>query len=203
MKRKDVGLLVLRLTTGGLLAGHGAQKLFGAFGGHGLEGTAGFMESLGLRPADRWAALAGLSEFGGGVLTALGLLNPLGPIGIVSAMTMAARTAHRGKPIWSTAGGAELPVINISAALALALAGPGRYSLDKALGLRLPQPLVGLAAAGAAGGVYLGLTQAQAASTEAKSEESAQAETTHEQEQPTRDEERAEVSPELAEAFAF
>lgn len=203
MKRKDVGLLVLRLTTGGLMAGHGAQKLFGAFGGHGLEGTKGFMESLGLRPASRWAALAGLSEFGGGVLTALGLLNPLGPIGIISAMTMAARTAHRGKPIWGTAGGAELPVTNISAALALALAGPGRYSLDNALGLRLPQPLVGLAAAGAAGGVYLGLTQAQAAATEAKSDEPAQAETPREQEQPGRDEQQAEPSPDLAEALAF
>ena len=202
MKRKDVGLLVLRLTTGGLLAGHGAQKLFGAFGGHGLEGTAGFMESLGLRPGKRWAALAGLSEFGGGVLTALGLLNPLGPIGIVSAMTMATRTAHRGKPIWSTQGGAELPVMNISAALALALAGPGRYSLDAALGLRLPRLLVGLAAAGAAGGVYLGMTQAQAEATETRSPELA-AEAKQEPEQPARAEERAEAEAVRAEAAVF
>ena len=203
MKRKDVGLLVLRLTTGGLMAGHGAQKLFGAFGGHGLEGTKGFMESLGLRPASRWAALAGLSEFGGGVLTALGLLNPLGPIGIISAMTMAARTAHRGKPIWGTAGGAELPVPNISAALALALAGPGRYSLDSAFHWRLPRPLVGLAAAGAAGGVYLGLSQAQTAPTETGSDGPAAPEMKQGQAQPDHDEERVEATPAMAEAAVF
>jgi len=56
----DLGLLALRLTTGGLMAGHGAQKLFGSFGGHGLSGTAGFLESLGLKPGKQWAALAGL-----------------------------------------------------------------------------------------------------------------------------------------------
>lgn len=167
MKGKDVGLLALRLTTGGLLAGHGAQKLFGAFGGHGLQGTSGFMKSLGLEPAERWAALAGLSEFGGGALMALGLLNPLGPIAVASAMTMASATAHRGKPIWGTAGGAELPVTNIAVAATVALAGPGEYSLDHLLGLRLPAPLVGLALAGAIGGVAVGLAQSQTAREDA------------------------------------
>lgn len=163
MKYKDSGLLLLRLTVGGLLMGHGAQKLFGVLGGHGMEGTEQFMDSLGLEPADKWARLAGWSEFGGGALTALGLWHPFGPLGIASAMTMAAITAHRGKPIWVSEGGAELPITNIGAVLALALAGPGRYSLDRALGIQLPRPVIGLATLVAAAGVYLGATQSREA----------------------------------------
>lgn len=134
----NLAALLLRLVLGGLLAGHGAQKLFGSFEGPGLEGTSGFMEMLGLKPGKPWAVMAGLSEFGGGVLTLLGLLNPLGPIGIIGAMSMATTRAHWGKPIWVTEGGAELPVVNIAAATALILNGPGKYSLDRALGLKLP-----------------------------------------------------------------
>jgi putative oxidoreductase len=130
--------LLLRLVLGALLAGHGAQKLFGWFNGPGPEGTAGFMEMLGLKPGRPWAYLAGLSEFGGGTLTALGLLHPVGPIGIIGSMAMATATAHRGKPIWVTEGGAELPVTNIGVSTALILGGPGKYSLDRALGIRLP-----------------------------------------------------------------
>jgi putative oxidoreductase len=142
---QDFALLILRVVAGGFLAGHGAQKLFGSFGGPGIEGTSGFMESLGMKPGRLWAALAGLSEFGGGALTILGLLNPLGPIAIVGAMSMAALKAHSNRPIWAQEGGAELPVTNSAIAAAIALAGPGRYSLDQALGLRVPRWLVGLA----------------------------------------------------------
>ncbi len=139
------------------MAGHGAQKLFGSFGGYGLEGTGGFMESLGLAPGKRWAAVAGASEFGGGVLTLLGLLNPLGPISIISSMVMATGKVHAGKPIWVTSGGAELPVVNMAAAAGIALAQPDSYSLDKALGIKLPV-WVGLgAAAAAAASVAYGL----------------------------------------------
>lgn len=134
----NLAALLLRLVLGGLLAGHGAQKLFGSFSGPGLEGTSGFMEMLGLKPGKPWAVMAGLSEFGGGVLTLLGLLNPLGPLGVIGAMSMATTKAHWGKPIWVTEGGAELPVLNIAAATALILNGPGKYSLDRALGLKLP-----------------------------------------------------------------
>jgi putative oxidoreductase len=141
----DLGLLVLRLAVGGLLAGHGAQKLFGAFGGNGLQGTATWLESMGLKPGDRWALLAGLSEFGGGMLTALGLFHPLGPIATEGAMSLATFHVHAGKPIWNTQGGAELPVTNMAAALALALAGPGRFSLDEALGIRVPREIAALA----------------------------------------------------------
>jgi putative oxidoreductase len=139
---RDIGLLILRLTMGGLLAGHGSQKLFGWFSGPGLKGTAGWLESLGLKPGTPWATVASASEFGGGTLTALGLLHPLGPIGTMGGMVMATAKAHWGKPIWVTQGGAELPVINLAIALALTLTGPGRFSLDQVLGIRLPRVLV-------------------------------------------------------------
>jgi putative oxidoreductase len=140
----NLAALLLRLTIGGLLTGHGAQKLFGSFSGPGLEGTSGFMEMLGLRPGRTWAVLAGLSEFGGGLLTLLGFLNPLGPLGIIGSMAMATVTAHKGKPVWVTEGGAELPLTNIAAATALILNGPGKWSLDRALGLSLPRWLAPL-----------------------------------------------------------
>lgn len=142
---RDFAVLILRVVTGGLLAGHGAQKLFGSFGGPGMEGFAGFVESMGMKPGKPWAALAGLSEFGGGTLTALGLLNPLGPLGILGAMSIATVKAHGVKPIWAQEGGAELPVTNAVIAAAIALAGPGRYSLDEALGVRVPRWIVALA----------------------------------------------------------
>jgi len=80
--------------------------------------------------------LAGLSAFGGGVLTLLGFLNPIGPIGVIGSM--ATITAHASKPIWVTEGGAELPVTGIAAATAPVMNGPGKWSLDRALGIRLP-----------------------------------------------------------------
>jgi putative oxidoreductase len=120
------------------MAGHGAQKLFGSFGGPGLEQTEGFMEMLGMRPGRPWAYLAGLSEFGGGLLTALGLFKPLGQLGIIGAMSMATRKAHWGKPIWVTEGGAELPVLNIAISTALMIREPDAFSLDRILGIRLP-----------------------------------------------------------------
>ncbi|MCA1596148.1 MAG: DoxX family protein [Chloroflexi bacterium] len=154
----DASLLIPRLVTGGLLAGHGAQKLLGAFGGPGLEKTSGMMESLGLKPGGIWGPAAAISELAGGALTALGLLNPIGPVATVAAMTMAATTAHWGKPIWATSGGAELAVTNLGVAAALGIAGPGRYSLDEALGIRLPGWLriatLGAAAAGVAYALY-------------------------------------------------
>ena len=139
----DLARLLVRLVLGGLMAGHGAQKLFGWFGGPGPEGTRGMMQSLDLQPAHRWAFIAGASEFGGGILTALGALNPLGPLAIIGSMTMATTKVHWGKPIWVTSGGAELPITNMAIALALMIVGPGRYSVDHALGIRLPR-LVGI-----------------------------------------------------------
>ena len=139
---RDLGLLILRLAMGGLLAGHGSQKLFGWFSGPGLKEMASLLESLGLKPGTPWATAASASELGGGVLTTLGFLHPLGPLGTIGAMIMATVKAHWGKPIWASKGGAELPVINIATALALTLTGPGRFSLDYLLGIRLPRVLV-------------------------------------------------------------
>lgn len=168
-----VGLLVLRAAVGGLMAGHGAQKLFGSFSGPGLQGTGGFMESLGLRPGKRWAWLAGLSEFGGGLLTVLGFLNPLGPLGIVGSMAMATAKVHWNKPIWALSGGAELPVLNIAAAAAIMVAGSGDLSLDKALGTKLPAWVAPVGLAGVAATVAYGMTQGGPPSPEPSREEAA------------------------------
>ncbi len=153
----NLALLVLRLTLGTLLAGHGAQKLFGWFGGYGLEGTSGWVESMGLRPGRLWARLAGWSEFGGGVLMILGFLNPLGPLGAIASMGMATAKVHWGKPIWVTSGGAELPLTNIGIAAALGLAGPGSISVDRVLGTRLPRWVLIPGLAAAAVGIGVGL----------------------------------------------
>ena len=139
---RDMGLLLLRLTTGGLLVGHGVQKLFGWFGGPGFKGTAGWLRSLGLHPSKLWATSAASSEFGGGLLTSLGLLHPIGPMAEMGAMIMATVKVHWGKPIWVSTGGAELPVVDMATAATLILTGPGRFSLDRVLGIRLPRSLV-------------------------------------------------------------
>ncbi|MEJ7763447.1 MAG: DoxX family protein [Thermomicrobiales bacterium] len=159
----DLGVLALRLGAGGLLAGHGAQKLFGSFGGPGLDGLGGFLETMGLRPGKRWATLAGVSEFGGGALTALGLGGPIGPIAMQGAMVTAIRQAHWGKPIWGTEGGAEMPVLYVLSGVALGLTGPGRYSLDRALDVRVPGAVSLAIGAGVVAGVLITERQSAAA----------------------------------------
>lgn len=141
---KNLALLILRLTLGTLMAGHGAQKLFGWFSGPGLKNTGGFMETLGMRPGHVWGPIAALGEFTGGFMTALGFLSPMGPQNIMGAMAVAGRRAHWKLPVWASQGGAELPLMNFAAALTLAILGPGRYSLDRMFGIRLPRWLVAL-----------------------------------------------------------
>jgi putative oxidoreductase len=157
----SLGALILRATLGGLLAGHGAQKLFGWYGGHGLDGTAGFIEQLGMRPGHQWAVMAGTAEFFGGVLTALGLFHPVGPLMTMAPMSVATATAHAGKPIWVTSGGAELPVTNMAIGAALLAAGPGWFSFDRVFGTRAPFWLVGLVLGGIGYGLYSTLTPSQ------------------------------------------
>lgn len=156
---KSLALLLLRLTTGGLLIGHGGQKLFGWFNGPGLQGTSGWMESMGLKPGRPWAILAGGSEFAGGVLMSLGLFTPIGALSALSAMGMATTKVHWGKPIWVTEGGAELPVTNAAVASALIMAGPGKISADELLGTKLPGwvivPGLALAATGIVTGMWI------------------------------------------------
>lgn len=131
----NAALLVLRLVVGLLFAGHGAQKLFGWFGGHGLRNTGGFFESVGFRPGTPFAFLAGAAELGGGLLFALGLLTPLAALLLAGVMASAIAGVHWGKGLWNTSGGIEFPLVLATVAFAVAAIGPGRYSLDRALGI--------------------------------------------------------------------
>jgi putative oxidoreductase len=130
----DIALLIVRVVVGLLMFAHGAQKLFGWFGGHGLAATSTMMGThVRLRPATLWTIVAGLSEAGGGLFFALGLLTPLGALGIAAAMITASITAHWGKVL-------EMPLPYVVAAIAVGLIGPGQYSLDVLLGVALPTP---------------------------------------------------------------
>jgi putative oxidoreductase len=130
----DAGLFVGRVVLGLLMAGHGAQKLFGWFGGYGLNGTGGFLESLGFRPGRAFAAAAAISELGGGLMTALGLFGPVGPALIVSVMIVAAVTVHWAHGLFAQNNGIELPLLYGTVAAGLALTGPGAISLDSFFG---------------------------------------------------------------------
>lgn len=129
---RSVGLLASRVVLGGYLAVHGAQKLFGSFGGHGLAATAARFDRMGMRPANAMAALAGASEFGGGLLTATGVADPLGPLAIAGAMAVAT-AVHRKQGPMAQKGGFELPLTNMALAIALMSAGPGHLRLGPAL----------------------------------------------------------------------
>jgi putative oxidoreductase len=168
MVQLDLGLLILRVVVGALLVGHGAQKLFGWFGGPGLAAATGlFGGHLRLRPALFWAVAGSLTEIGGGLLLAFGLLWPLGPVAGVAAMLMAL-TVHWPR-FWAQDGGIEYPLVLLFAALAFGLTGPGSYALDAALRLQLPEPIsliVGLVAAVIGVGVALGTRTPHAVSAQ-------------------------------------
>ncbi|MEU2419627.1 DoxX family membrane protein [Streptomyces sp. NPDC007851] len=131
--RRDVGLLLLRLGTGGVLAAHGAQKLLGWFGGGGIEGTGQFMESVGYAPGKQSAMAAGLAEAGGGTLLALGLATPAAGAAAAGAMAGAA-ALHMPNGFFAQEGGYEYAASLGLTAAGLAVAGPGRLSLDHAFG---------------------------------------------------------------------
>ncbi|MFF8727665.1 DoxX family protein [Streptomyces sp. NPDC015171] len=131
--RRDLGLLLLRLGTGGVLAAHGTQKLFGWFGGHGLAGTGQFMESVGYTPGRASATAAGLAETGGGALLALGFATPAAGAAAAGAMAGAA-AVHLPNGFFAQEGGYEYAASLGLAAAGLAVTGPGRLSLDHALG---------------------------------------------------------------------
>lgn len=157
----DIALLLLRVAVGVALAAHGAQKLFGWFGGYGLAGTGGFFEQLGFRPGKLFAAAAGFSEFAGGLLIALGLFGAVGPMLVLATMLVAILTVHIKNGFFVTANGIEMPFVYAVVAVTVALAGYGAYALDAAFGITATsQPavvwtLLALGVAGALGNLAI------------------------------------------------
>lgn len=163
----DIGLLLLRLAVGLTLAAHGAQKLFGWFGGPGLDATGQFFEMIGFRPGRRHALMAGLAETGGGLLLALGLLTPVAAALVFSVMLVAAVTVHIKKGFFAQNGGYEYTLVLGIAALTVAFTGPGLLSLDALVGYHLSGTFWGMAAllVGVLGGV-MSLVQRRAVPTQ-------------------------------------
>jgi len=142
----DVGILLIRVTVGLTLAAHGAQKLFGWFGGYGLTGTAGWLESVGFRPGRVHALMAGLVEVGGGLLLALGAATPIGAALVASVMIVAAVTAHLKNGFFLSSGGYEYNLVLGVAAIAIAFTGAGAWSIDALAGFQTGGGTWGLAA---------------------------------------------------------
>jgi putative oxidoreductase len=138
----SIALLILRLVAGLTLAAHGAQKLFGWFGGAGFPKTMQGMQKQGFKPAWFWTSLVILGEVGGGLSLAFGFLTPLGAAGAVGAMFMAIVKAHWKYGFWNRDRGLEFPLQLLAASLAIGLVGPGNYALDTLFGLTLPETLL-------------------------------------------------------------
>ncbi len=130
----SIGVLIVRLVIGLIMAAHGTQKLLGWFGGYGLRGTGEFFVQLGFQPGPAFAAAASISEIVSGLLVALGFLGPIGPALMLSVMIVAAVTVHLEHGLFATNNGIELPLLYGAAAFGLALTGYGEYSLDALLG---------------------------------------------------------------------
>ena len=127
------GLLLIRVVVGGTMFAHGSQKLFGWFGGPGPSGTAGFVGQLGFRAPAFMAVVLGLAE-SGGLLFAAGFLTPLAALGIAVVMLNAIATVHWPKGFWAGAGGYEFNLTLLAVAVGIATTGPGRFSVDRAIG---------------------------------------------------------------------
>src|ERR1700681_2554422 len=144
----SLGLLVLRVVVGLTLAGHGAQKVFGWWGGPGLKAWTEGVAKMRIRPAVPFAWLAALAELGGGLILAAGFLSPLGSLAIIGTMLVAIATVHWPNGFWNTKRGYEFNLTIVAAAVAIGLTGPGNYSIDQAIDFHLPEPitfLVGIA----------------------------------------------------------
>jgi putative oxidoreductase len=130
-----VGLLVLRLVLGVIFIGHGAQKLFGSFGGPRISGFTKMLEQMGVKPAKPMAILAALAEFVGGILVMLGFLTPLAALALIGVMIVAVLTVHLKNGFFNTNGGYEFNLALAGMALTLLIVGAGAYSLDSTLGI--------------------------------------------------------------------
>lgn len=131
----SIGLLLARVVIGLVMAAHGAQKLFGWFGGYGLNKTGEFFVQLGFTPGRAFAAAASLTEITSGLLVAFGFLGPIGPALMISVMIVAMITVHWEHGLFAANNGIEVPLLYVAAALGLALTGYGRFSLDAWLGI--------------------------------------------------------------------
>ncbi len=151
----DIGLLLLRLTVGLTLGAHGGQKLFGWFGGPGLDAVGEALATLGFPPGRRHALMAGLVETGGGLFLALGFLTPLAAAVVFAVMLVAAVSAHLKQGFFVTSGGYEYTLVLGVAGLTAAFTGPGALSLDALLGYSVSGTFWGVAAlfVGVVGGV--------------------------------------------------
>ncbi|RZL95594.1 MAG: DoxX family protein [Variovorax sp.] len=127
------GTLALRLTAGVIFAAHGAQKLFGWFGGYGLEGTGQWMQSIGLAPGYLMALMAGAAEFFGGLALIVGLLVRPAAVALAIAMLVAIFSVHIGRGLFVAQNGYEFALALLGVALALAVSGGGRASIDRAM----------------------------------------------------------------------
>jgi putative oxidoreductase len=165
---RDVLKLFARLVLGGYMVVHGSQKLFGAFGGPGLDAAGAGFEAVGLKPGKHMATVAAATELGGGVLTATGFADPLGPMMITGSMAVAT-VAHRDKGPMAANGGFELPLTNLALAALAAADGPGRFAINRPL----PKKLTVIAAAG--GAVMAGVSVAQLLRAKAPAPAEAQA----------------------------
>jgi putative oxidoreductase len=131
----DIAILIIRLFFGFAMAAHGAQKLFGWFGGYGIKATGGMFESLGFRPGAAFAVMAGLSELAGGLSMAAGLFTPFGSAAVVAAMVVAMVSVHLKNGFFAMGNGIELPFLYALAALAISFSGAGAFSFDALFGL--------------------------------------------------------------------
>lgn len=125
--------LPVRIAIGLTFAAHGAQKLFGWFGGYGLEGTAGWMESIGLAPGILLATLAGSAEFFGGLLLVIGLLVRPAALVLAATMLVAIVTVHIGNGLFMSNNGYEYGLALMVVSISLVFRGAGSFSLDRLL----------------------------------------------------------------------
>ncbi len=141
LENMNTGILVLRIVTGLILAGHGSKKLFGWFGGKGIASHAEFMDTIGAHPPQAWAYVNAIAELAGGLCFAAGLITPIASAALLGSMVIAIVRVHWRKGVWNSGGGFEYPLVLATVAFVIGLTGPGDLSLDAALNLWMPEPI--------------------------------------------------------------